>query len=257
MDEINNNLKGNNVLIKVTSKYIVIKIFGILKQHRLLDLIHYNKKYQKLMNKNIVDYKKEFSKIEIGIIPKENEYGKFINLYNKSMKSNIEIYFNNSKKETKSETITKNDNVTKIKIIINHKLKSLFRLFSGCTCIKKINFIKFNKDDIKNMSYMFNKCSNLEEINFSNFNTNNVLNMGGMFDDCSSLKELNLSNFDTKNVLYMYHMFKGCSSLKELNLSNFNNNSIKSTYYMFKGCSSNLSLICTNELIKGAFLLKY
>ena len=33
---------------------------------------HYNKKYQKLMNKNIKDYEKEFSKIKIEIIPKKN-----------------------------------------------------------------------------------------------------------------------------------------------------------------------------------------
>ena len=34
-------------------------------------------------------------------------------------------------------------------------------------CIKKINFIKFNRDDIKNMSYIFHNCASLEQLNFS------------------------------------------------------------------------------------------
>ena len=247
----------NGDLRKIKSKYIIMKVFENLKQNRFLNIIHYNKKYQKLMNKNIIDYKNEFSTIVIEIIPKENVYGKFINnIYCKSLKKNIEIYFNDNNKEIKSESITKNDNVTKIKIIINHKIKSLFRLFSGCECIKKISFIKFNKNDIKNMSYMFNGCSNLEEINFDKFDTNNVISMGGMFDDCSSLKELNFSNFNTGKVKYMYHMFKGCSSLKELNLSNFNTSSLISSYHMFKNCSSLSSLICTNDSIKNEYLIK-
>ena len=247
----------DGILKKVKSKYIIMKIFENLKQNRLLDIIHYNKKYQKLMNKKIFDYQKAFSKIVIEVIPKENVYGIFINnIYCKSIKSNVEIYFNDDKKEIKRESITKNDNVKKIRIIINHKIKTLYRFFSNCVCIKKISFIKFNKNDITNMSYMFNGCSNLEEIDFDKFNTNNVFNMGGMFDDCSSLKELNLSNFNTSKVKYMYHMFKGCSKLKELNLSNFNTNNLFSAYYMFKGCSSLVSLICTNDLIKNEFSRK-
>ena len=211
----------DGILKKVKSKYIIMKIFENLKQNRLLDIIHYNKKYQKLMNKKIFDYQKAFSKIVIEVIPKENVYGIFINnIYCKSIKSNVEIYFNDDKKEIKRESITKNDNVKKIRIIINHKIKTLYRFFSNCVCIKKISFIKFNKNDITNMSYMFNGCS---------------------------------------KVKYMYHMFKGCSKLKELNLSNFNTNNTNNlffSYYMFKGCSSLVSLICTNDLIKNEFSRK-
>ena len=221
----------NGILKKVKSKYIIMKIFENLKQNRLLDIIHYNKNYQKLMNKKIFDYQKAFSKIVIEVIPKENVYGMFINsIYCKSIKSNVEIYFNDDKKEIKRKFITKKDNVKKIRIIINHKIRTLFRFFSHCECIKKISFIKFNKDDIGNMSYMFKGCSNLEEINFDKFNTNNVYSMDSMFDDYSSLKEFNLSNFNTSKVEYMYNMFKGCSSL--------------------------VSLICTNDLIKNEFSRK-
>ena len=219
----------NGILKKVKRKYIIMKIFENLKQNRLLDIIHYNKNYQKLMNKKIFDYQKAFSKIVIEIIPKEIVYGIFINnIYCKSIKSNVKIYFNDDKKEIKRKFITKKDNVKKIRIIINHKIRTLFRFFSHCECIKKISFITFNKDDIGNMSYMFKGCSNLEEINFDKFNTNNVYSMDSMFDDYSSLKEFNLSNFNTSKVEYMYNMFKGCSSL--------------------------VSLIFTNDLIKNVFL---
>ena len=247
MAEINNNLNKNNILKKIKSKYIVMRIFENLKQIKLLDIIHYNKKYQKLMNIKLKDYKNEFLNIEIQIITKENKYGKFINFYNK----NIHIYFNVNNEEIKKKKITKDDKVEKIKIILNHKIKSLSRLFRDCKCIKKINFIKFNRGDIKNMSYMFYRCSSLEELKLSNFNTNNVIDMCDMFCGCSSLKELNLSNFNTNNVIDMAGMFSGCSSLKELNLSNFNTNKVTNMFLMFFECSSLISLICAdNSIIK-------
>ena len=65
MAEINNNLNKNNILKKIKSKYIVMRIFENLKQNKLLDIIHYNKKYQKLMNIKLKDYKNEFLNIEI------------------------------------------------------------------------------------------------------------------------------------------------------------------------------------------------
>ena len=269
-------INKNNNLNKIRSKYIVMKIFDYLNQTRLLNIIHYNKKYQKLMNINLSFYKNEYLKIEIEIIPKENTYGQFINISKKNIRQNYHIYFNDNEKEIESESITKDDNVSKIKIIINHKIKSLSKLFYNCQCIKKINFIKFNRNDIKNMSHMFADCSSLEEINLSKFNTNNVTNMSYMFTNCSSLEELNISNFNTSKVINMSFMFGCCLSLKKLNLSNFNTNKVANMSYMFSdclslkelnlsnfytnkvtnmsymfiNCSTNLSLICSDELIK-------
>ena len=51
MAKTSNKFNGNNMLIKIRSKYILIKIFENLKENKLLNIIHYNKKYQKLMNK--------------------------------------------------------------------------------------------------------------------------------------------------------------------------------------------------------------
>ena len=245
MAEANNNFNINDILKKIRSKYIIMRIFENLKQIKLLDIIHYNKKCQKLMNIKLKDYKYEFLNIEIEVIPKENKYGQFINFLNE----NIHIYFNDDNEEIKKKEITKDDKVTKIKIILNQKIISLSQLFYHCECIKKINFIKFKRDDIKDMSYMFSGCSSLKELNLSNFNTNNVIDMSNMFSWCLSLKTLNLSNFNTNNVIDMSYMFSCCSSLEELNLSNFNTNKLKYINNIFLACFSLISLICKDNAI--------
>ena len=133
MKEKNNNFHSNDIIKKIRSKYIQIKLFDNLEEKTLLNIVHYNKKYQKFMHKKIKDYKDEYSKIKIEIIPKENSFGEFINF-----KSKYKIYFNDNKEEIKRDFITKEDNVNKIKIIIIvHKITSLSRFFIIANVLKK------------------------------------------------------------------------------------------------------------------------
>ena len=74
MTELINSHNQNGNLAKIRSKYIIIKIFDNLEQNKLLNIINYNKKYQKLMNKKLIDYKREYSIIIIEIMPEENKY---------------------------------------------------------------------------------------------------------------------------------------------------------------------------------------
>ena len=67
---------------KIKSKYILRKIFDNLKENKLLEIIRYNKAMKKNLNKVIKDYIKEYSIIEIEIIPLKNKYGNFININN-------------------------------------------------------------------------------------------------------------------------------------------------------------------------------
>ena len=49
--------------------------------------------------------------------------------------------------------------------------------YCWCECIESINFKKFYRNNITDMSCMFRGCSSLKDLNLKNFNTNNVTNM--------------------------------------------------------------------------------
>ena len=203
-----------------------------MTQKKKLEIVRCNKKIQNRLNLSIKDYKEyseTFTPIEIEIIPAKDKYGSFI-IINENDKLYYHIYFNDNKEEIKNkyrfneeDGVTKHeyyideeDKVTKIKIIIDYQVKSFKGLFSWCECIESINFKKFYR--------------------------NNITDMSGMFSGCSSLKELNLNNFNTNSVTDMYHMFLGCSLLKELNLNNFNTNNVTNMSWMFRGCLDELKL---------------
>ena len=258
-----NSINSKVKLDILKSNYILKKIFFSLSKKNYLEIIKYNKKMQTRINLTIDDYKdftEKFSSIEIEIKPIKVDYNKFINIINKKDEKYYHIYFNDSKEEIKRYNLNEDDKVNSIKIIIDYQIKSFYKLFFNCECIKSINFIKFYRIDITNMSYMFFGCSSLKEINFTYFNTDNVTNMSGMFSGCSSLEELNLSNFNTNNVTDMNDMFANCSSLTELNIANFNTSKVKDMSCMFCLCSSlevlNLSNFNTNKVINmnGMFL---
>ena len=255
MNEINNNNSGVTSWDKIRSKYILKEIYTILKSNRLLEIIRYNKNLKNKLNINAKDYIKEYSKIVIEIIPNEknekNDYN-FINIKNR-FKPYFHIFFNdNDNEEITRCSVNQKEKVTKIKIIIDYKIKSLFKLFKGCKCIKAMNIIKFNNKNIKNMSYMFSGCSSLKKLNLNKCITNKVINMSKMFYGCSSLEELNISSFNTSKVENMSKMFFGCSSIKKLDLSNFNTNNVKNMNYMFVNCLSLKELNISNFIINNS-----
>ena len=253
-------IKSESKFINIKSDYIMKKLFNIIPKKVTLKIIKNNMNIQKRLNININNYKnfsEKFSSIELEIIPIQNKYGHFINIKRKD-KNYFHIYFNGNKEEIKGTKINKNDKISKLTIIIDYQIKSFDDLFSYCDCIESINFKKFYRTDITNMSYMFCRCSSIKEINLSNFNTDNVTNMIGMFAYCPSLKEINLSNFNTKNVTNMSNMFCGCLSLKEINLSNFNTINVTNMCSMFSCCSSlkelNISNFNTDNVTEMSYM---
>ena len=190
-----------------------------MTERKSLETIRYNKSIQKRINININHYKaysETKTSIELDIIPTKGEYGEFVKMKEEDKKY-FHIYFNdNKKKEIENNSVYKDDNVSKISITIDYQIKSFSILFYDCECIESIEFKKFYRNNVTDMSGMFFGCSSLKELNLINFNTNNVTDMSCMFYGCSSLKELNLNNFNTINVTNMRSMFYGCSSLKEL-----------------------------------------
>ena len=240
MDASIDNSSNKNFLSYIKSKYILKQIFENIQEKKFLNIMKYNKKLQKKLEMGINDYIYYYNNlIEIEIIPVPKIYGKFINIFNKEEEPFFHFYFNDDLIETKGNNLDYiNRTVSKIKIIINKKIKSVKGLFEMCECIEKINFIKFNRKDFIDMSYMFNGCTSLKELNFIKFNTNNIINMSFMFCGCTSLKELDLSNFITNNVIDMSGMFYHCSSLEKINLANFNTINVVDMSWMFNDCSS-------------------
>ena len=241
MDSLSNPLAINQNKSKadfdnIKSDYFLPKIFEYIIKYKALKILRYNKKLQRKLKLDINSYKEysqKYSSIEIELIPFDNEYGKFISSKNKEY---YHIYFDDEKEEIKRYSLNEGEKVKKIKIILEHQIKSFSGLFSICFCIKSINFKKFYRNDITDMSRMFN-ASSFEEINFSNFNTDNVKYMKSMFAACQ-VKKLDLSKFNTINVTNMLGMLDSCRALEELNISNFNNSNLKDMRYMFAGCSS-------------------
>ena len=228
-----------NILKKLKSKFTLKVIFNFLDHKRKLKIINHNKNIQKKFGFNINDYKAIFQQVVIEMDLMINIFTDFINIYNIGDKAYIHVYFNDSEEEIKNKyNIIKTDNIIRIKIILDNKFNNFKGLFKDCKCIKKINFNKFNRNDVIDMSYMFYGCPFLEEINFNNFNTQYVTDMRFMFSECSSLKELNLNNFNTINVTTMRGMFSGCISLNKLNISNFNTEKVTDMNCMFSRCLS-------------------
>jgi surface protein len=198
---------NKNYLYKdIKSKPILKQIFDKLSENKFLNLIKCNKKIQEILNIGINDYINYNKKIKIEIIPiYKKEENIFIN-YDEDKKAYYHIYFNDDYKEINRNYFNKNDNVTKIKIIIDEEIKSFESLFQKCDCIEKINFIRFKRNDINNMKSMFNNCSSLKELNLNNLKTDNVINMQKMFYNCSLLNKLILNKKRNNQKLFNIHI---------------------------------------------------
>ena len=252
-------MENNKIEIKlenIRSKYVLKLVFMNLSSKTLLQTIKYNKEIQNRLEidiNNYKDYSEIYSKIEIEITPARNKYGNFINIP-ENQKSFYHIYFNEDENEIKRNYLKENENILKIKLILDYKA-SVQGLFKDCKCIESLNFIKFYRTNISNMSFLFSGCSSLKKINFINFKTDNVTNMFCMFSRCVLLKELDLSKFVTKNVKDMSYMFYDCSALVKLNTSNFDINNVIDTSFMFYKCFSLKELHLSN--LKPNNKLKY
>ena len=123
MNSDSNNKTSNqmkDMFEKIRADYFLQKLFDNLGRKKILELIKYNKNIKRRINVGVNDYKEYselYSSIEIEIIPKMNEYDKFIRI-NKGDEKYYHIYFNDNKEEIKRKYINEDDNVRKIKKIL-------------------------------------------------------------------------------------------------------------------------------------------
>ena len=195
-EELNKNKnKSEYILGNLKGNYFLMILFDFLHKRKSLEIIKYNKKIQQRINLDINAYKEyseTYSSIEIDIIPFRYKYGQFINI-KKEEESYFHIYFNNNYKEEIKKYFLENvDNKVKIiNIIIDHQVISFEELFKSCACIKSLNFKKFYRNNINNISYMFSGCTEIKELDLSNFKADNVTDMSYLFFYCLSLKKIN------------------------------------------------------------------
>ena len=249
------------MLNKIKSKYILKKIIlEYLKTKLYLNLVLYNKKLQIKLGISKKDYIKYYNQIIIELTPKnrlENQTNYFINILEK-YKPYFHIYFNNNDKEEQKIFIKNEDNVKKIKIVIDEEVISFKNLFQYCECLEGINIIKCKRNNIINMYSMFENCSSLINLNVEKLITENVITMRAMFHGCSSLKILNLSKFNTKNVYTMYSMFSNCISLTDLNIDGFDTSNVTNMGDMFYKCKSlknlNINHLNTDKVTKMTYM---
>ena len=86
------------MLKKLKSIFFLKKIFSYISEHVLLNLIAYNKDFQKKLDKNLINYKLMSGKY---IIPEENNKAKIYSAYNDELV--IECEYLNRKKNGKYE----------------------------------------------------------------------------------------------------------------------------------------------------------
>ena len=154
-----------NILNSVKSKYILKIIFGYLIDVKSLSIIRINKSIQNKIDIDINTYI-EMCKIKINIYPIKEVEGKLINIIEKE-RLYYHIYFDDNKEEIQNLSITKKDNVNKIKLIIDNKIDDLSKLFKGCNYIRQIDIIRFKNRKIYNMNEIFSCCRNSHISNFT------------------------------------------------------------------------------------------
>ena len=123
------------MLSKVKSPYNLESIFKYVNESFKLKLISHSKELQKKLNLSIKDYK-NYSEIDIELKLIDNiENGTdFVNPEFK-YRNSLHIYFNDELKDQKRIFVKQNEKVSKIKIVIDYKVKTLEGLFKGRDCI--------------------------------------------------------------------------------------------------------------------------
>lgn len=247
---------NNTIEFKVNTGFgcIGTPIFN-LDSHKIIGIFMndiYGEKSDNICFKNIIQ---EFNKRNEIIIclslshkaTKNNVYFLSPELENENTdeinKENCLIYINNKKEDNFNFYFKPSKKgFYIIKIIFKKNLKNIFKLFSKCKHISKIDLSSFDNKHITNMSYMFSDCSNLTNVNLSSLRAENVTDISYIFSNCSNLSNVDLSNFKTKNLINMKYMFSLCINLKNVNISFFNTENVQNMSYMFNNCQSLINI---------------
>ena len=158
----------------------------------------------------------------------------------------IEVYVNNTKKESCKKICELLSEYNDIKLIFDDNINSCINMFKGLNNILSIDLSNFDFSQVINMNSMFKDCQNLKNINFGNINTTMVEDMASLFENCKNLESIDVSNFKTSKVRSMQGMFSNCVNLKAIDVSNFDTSNIINMHEMFSHCEILKSIDVSN-----------
>ena len=108
---------------------------------------------------------------------------------NEDIEEKIKIWNNNKKEKLIYKKKFEKKGLNTIYFVIEEKLDIMSFMFYNCSCLKQIEFINPQTEEVIDMHSMFNGCKEVEYLDLSNFNTSNVTDMGCMFNGCHKLHE--------------------------------------------------------------------
>ena len=227
LNSINNSIEKNNEQLK-----------------NLFVDADYNKKIEKLENKNSIK-----GLLEI----KKNDINKNIILFNMNNNCLIDVFINKEKvniikSNNKWGFFFKQEGKYLFEIVFNDIITNMEGFFNECSNIIALDLSNLNNPTIANIIFMFNKCYNLKQIKGMNkIITDRITDLNSIFQGCQELENLDLSYCTTINVTNMAFMFNGCSKLKRIiGLDKFITNKVHDMKLMFSQCKELESIDLSN-----------
>ncbi len=256
---------------KIEIKDYKIKLYDCKNKHKVDDILLYE--YEETQQHNDIisnELKKEENDIKI----KFNKFSSKINSLIdslKSLKENMEIYYNICKNFNGNGNIEKDkfikdlekiteeisfdkfvetskiyDKMQSNRIYINYiidkdRTNNSLKVFGS-------EFVRKNKDKckIKIDQLEYELCENIDATNYRGnkytlelIGINNLTDISDMFCDCLCLEFLDISKWNTNKITNMNSVFYGCKSLNNIvGISNLNTSNVTDMSYMFYGCES-------------------
>ena len=175
------------MLNSIKSKIVLKNIIRNIEKNVYLRIVKTNRNLQNKLDISLDTYEEYYNQIEVELIPKKSDLSSENQFINPDYQN--KAFFNSSFDEVKKCNFSDNENISKIRVLLNIKyLTSLSDLFLNCKKIEYIKFIHCANDKITEINYMFFNCESLINIDMTRLKIDNVTSMNFLFTQCKSLK---------------------------------------------------------------------
>lgn len=128
--------------------------------------------------------------------------------------------------------------LTTFKGTMSKNIKTLDKMFDGCSALTLVNLSKLDTSNVSNMEFMFRDCKSLTTINVKYLKLTSITYIYSMFSGCSALVQISgLANWDVSKVGNFAGMFSDCLKLSDVgDLSKWDTSQVVNMRAMFKEC---------------------